>query len=80
MIIEKLTLKTARDRIKLSQIEAAKALGISVDTLSNYERGKSFPDVRMLRKIEHLYHVNYNQLIFLPNDYGLTVRDGDKYD
>lgn len=76
MVIEKLTLKTARDRARLSQVDAAKALGISVDTLSNYERGKSFPDVLTLKKIEALYDVNYSQLIFLPKDYGLTVKKG----
>ena len=80
MVIEKLTLKTARDRARLSQLEAANALGISADTLSNYERGKSFPDVLMLKKIEILYRVSYSQLIFLPKDYGLTVKEGGASD
>ena len=57
----------------LSQIDAAKAIGISVDTLSNYERGKAYPDIPVLRKIEKTYNIKYNQLIFLPLDYGLTV-------
>lgn len=56
-------------------IDAAKAIGISVDTLSNYERGKSYPDIPVLRKIEKTYNIKYNQLIFLPLDYGLTVDD-----
>ena len=59
----------------LSQIDAAKAIGISVDTLSNYERGESYPDIPVLRKIEKTYNIKYNQLIFLPLDYGLTVND-----
>lgn len=71
----KFTLKTIREMRGLSQIEAAKAIGISVDTLSNYERGKSYPDIPVLRKIEKTYNIKYNQLIFLPLDYGLTVND-----
>ena len=39
----------------------------------NYERGKSYPDIPVLRKIEELYGVPYNRLIFLPLDYDKTV-------
>lgn len=60
----KVTLKTARELKKLSQEEAAKLIGVSVDTLSNYERGKTFPDVKTLKRIEEVYGVSYNQLIF----------------
>ena len=67
------TLKTARDRMKLTQEEAAKLIGISTDTLGNYERGKSYPDIPVLRKIESVYGVPYEQLIFLPLDYDKTV-------
>ena len=59
------TLKTARDRLGLSQKEAAKRLGISDDVLSNYERGKTYPNVLMLKKIESVYGVKYDQLLFL---------------
>lgn len=61
----KVTLKTARELKKLSQEEAAELIGVSVDTLSNYERGKTFPDVVTLKRIEEVYEVSYNQLIFL---------------
>lgn len=61
----KVTLKTARELKKLSQEEAAEQIGVSVDTLSNYERGKTFPDVKTLKRIEEVYGVSYNQLIFL---------------
>lgn len=64
LILERMTLKTARNRLGLSQIEASKILGISVDTLGNYERGKSYPDIPVLKKIEELYQVTYDQLIF----------------
>lgn len=71
----KFTLKTIREMRGLSQIDAAKAIGISVDTLSNYERGKSYPDIPVLRRIEKTYNIKYDQLIFLPLDYGLTVEN-----
>lgn len=67
---EMFTLRTARERIGLNQKEAAVQLGISEDTLSNYERGKSYPDVPMIQKIEELYKIKYDQLIFLAKQYG----------
>lgn len=70
MDLEKMTLKTARNRCGLNQEEAAKRIGISSDTLSNYERGKSYPDVPILKRIEEVYDVSYNQLIFLPQNNG----------
>ena len=42
-------------------------------TEENYERGKSYPDIPILRKIEEVYGVPYNRLIFLPLDYDKTV-------
>ena len=62
------TLKTARDRLGLSQKEAAKRLGISDDVLSSYERGKTYPNVLMLKKIESVYGVKYDQLLFLEKN------------
>lgn len=67
------TLKTAREMKKMTQVEAAKLIGVSVDTLGNYERGKSYPDIQVLRKIEKTYGVPYERLIFLPLDYDKTV-------
>ncbi len=68
-----LTLKWARELKGLKQAEAAELIGVSVDTLGNYERGKSYPDIPVLRKIEQVYNVQYHQLIFLPLDYDKIV-------
>lgn len=54
-------------------VGSCKKIGVSPDTLGNYERGKSYPDIPVLRKIEELYGVPYNRLIFLPLDYDKTV-------
>lgn len=67
------SLKNIRELRRMTQAEAAMKLGISVDTLGNYERGKSYPDIPMLRKIETLYEVSYSQIIFLPLDYDKIV-------
>jgi hypothetical protein len=56
-------------KLKISQLEAAKLIGVSKDTLSNYERGTSFPDVPIIEKIEKVYDIKYDQIIFLTNIY-----------
>ena len=66
--MQRMTLKMLRVRDNLTQEVAAKALGISPSTLSKWESGKSFPDVLDINKIENLYHINYNDIIFLPNN------------
>lgn len=68
-----LTLKQVRELRGYNQSEAADLIGISKDTLGNYERGKSYPDIPILRKIEEVYKVRYDQLIFLPLDYDKIV-------
>lgn len=60
-----ITLKAARVNKGLTQKDAAKMLGISEYTLINYEKGKSSPDVHVLKKIENLYGVPYHRIIFL---------------
>ena len=67
------TLKTARELLGYTQEEAGKLIGVSTDTISNYERGKSYPDIPILRKIEEVYGIPYNRIIFLPLDYDKTV-------
>ena len=66
------TLKQARELNGLKQFEAAEILGVTPETLANYEKGKSYPDIPVLRKIESLYEVPYHRIIFLPLDFGLT--------
>lgn len=60
----KVTLKAARVNCGLTQKETAQKLGLSVDTLSKYERGLSFPDVPVIKHIEEIYNVPYSGIIF----------------
>jgi transcriptional regulator with XRE-family HTH domain len=63
-----ITLKAARVNQNLTQAKAAKKLGIAVDTLRQYEAGNPFPDVPMIKKIERLYAVSYNDINFSCNE------------
>lgn len=63
-----MTLKAARINKQMKQADAARELGVSVDTLSNWENGKTFPDVPQIKKIEALYGVFYGDIIFCPED------------
>lgn len=63
----KYSLRAIRINKGLSREEAAKSIGISEDTLSNYERGKTYPDIPILKKIEECYEVNYNDIDFFCN-------------
>lgn len=64
--IPKMTLKAARVNAGYNQKEAGKLLDVSEDVISNWERGISYPDVIQLGKIEKVYKVSYDNLIFLP--------------
>lgn len=65
-----MTLKSARVNKGLTQVQAAELIGVTTDTLSNYERGKSYPDVPIIKRIEEVYETSYSELIFLPKNYG----------
>lgn len=65
-----ITLKAARINRNLTQSEAGARIGVTEDTISNWERGKSFPNVPQLKRIEEVYQVSYNDLIFLPDNNG----------
>lgn len=64
----KLTLKAARINCNLTQQEAANKIGVTIDTIGNWERAKSFPNALHIRRIEEVYGVPYDNLIFLPDN------------
>ena len=59
-----ITLKAARVNAGLTQKEAGKMLGVSESTILNYEKGITFPDIPILKKIEHLYNIPYKDIFF----------------
>lgn len=64
-----MTLKALRANKNMSQADVAKALGISEDTWRNYEKGKTFPDVPVIKKIEKVFNVKYADIIFFASRY-----------
>lgn len=60
-----ITLKAARVNANLTQAEAAKALKISLASLQNYEAGRRFPNVGVIKRMEDVYGVEYKDIIFL---------------
>lgn len=65
-MIKKISLKAARVNAKLTQKEAAEQLGISKETLANWENGKTTPNVSKFKKFEEVYKIPYDSLNFLP--------------
>ncbi len=64
----RITLKAARTNARLTQQEAADKIGVTVDTIGNWERAKSFPNALQIRRIEEIYGVPYDGLIFSPKN------------
>ncbi|MFZ7333623.1 helix-turn-helix transcriptional regulator [Streptococcus pluranimalium] len=62
----KMTLKTLRATKNLSQKQAAKKLGVSVDTWGNRERGDTEPSVSKAYQIADEFGVSIDDIIFLP--------------
>lgn len=62
-----ITLKNLRTNYDLTQKQAAKLVGVSEDTWRRWEKEKSFPDVPKINRIEQVFNVNYNDIVFLTN-------------
>jgi transcriptional regulator with XRE-family HTH domain len=73
-----ITLKAARVNKGLTQDEAGKLLGVSQYTISNWESGKTYPDAMQILKIQDVYEIKYDDLIFLPQDYALSVKKNEE--
>ena len=58
------SLEAARINAGLSQKEAAKRIGVNVCTLSNWERGRTAPDIDKFKELCDIYKCP-SELIFL---------------
>lgn len=56
-------LKEARAGANLSQEELAKRIGVSRQTISNWENGRSLPDVGSAVKMSNVYQVSLDELL-----------------
>lgn len=71
----KITLKAARVNAGIKQGDAAKLLGIVSQTLTNYESGITYPNTDIISKMENLYSVKYDDIIFLNRKSNLIGGD-----
>ena len=65
---KKISLKAARVNENIKQVQAAKAVGVSVATLSNWENHKTFPRVDQLYTLCDYYKTPVDD-IFLPVEF-----------
>ena len=56
-------LKEARTAAKLTQEQAAEVLGVSRQTISNWENEKTYPDIMSIVKISDLYEISLDRLL-----------------
>lgn len=70
MTDKKFTLKALRINENLTQEQAGEKLGVTKDTISRWENGKSYPNAKQIHLIENLYGVNYDTIIFLTPNHG----------
>lgn len=61
-----ISLSAARVNAGLDRKAAADKLGISPDTLANWENGITFPNVPQIMRIESLYGVSFADIKFIP--------------
>ena len=68
----KLTLKAIRINMGKTQEEMAELYGVTKDTVCNWENYKTYPSVKDIPIIEKVTGLTYEQINFLPLNYGLT--------
>ena len=56
-------IKAARIEKKLTQEQVAELLGVSRQTISNWENGKSYPDIISVIALSDLYSVSLDELL-----------------
>ena len=56
-------IRNARNEAELSQEQAAEALGVSRQTISNWENGKSLPDIVSVMNMSDLYEISLDTLL-----------------
>lgn len=61
-------IKALRTRKNMTQDELAEKLFVTRQTVSNYEVGKSRPDIDMLMKIAEVLGADINELLYGPED------------
>lgn len=56
-------IKEARMNASFTQEQVAEALGVSRQTISNWENGRTYPDIVSVVKMSDLYHISLDHLL-----------------
>ena len=56
-------IKEARNGVGLTQDQAAEKIMVSRQTISNWENGKTMPDIASVIKMSDLYHISLDELL-----------------
>lgn len=56
-------IKNAREEHKLTQTQASESLLVSRQTISNWENGKSLPDILSVIRMSELYQISLDELL-----------------
>ena len=59
-----ITIKAARVNAGLTQIEAAKELGISKNTIISYESYTTCPDIQTAQEMARLFNMSVNDILW----------------
>ena len=68
-------IRNARNAAKLSQEQAAESLGVSRQTVSNWETGKTYPDIISVIRMSDLYSVSLDRLLKEETSMKQTYKD-----
>ena len=60
----KISLQAARVNAKMTQKQAAAVIGVCKETVSAWEKGKSYPDVVQARLLCETYGMELNDIFF----------------
>lgn len=72
-------LKRLREKLRLSQTEVAKHLGVNSQTYNRYETGVNQPNIEMLIKLANFFNVSIDDLVGRESDtINLNFYDGNK--
>lgn len=66
-------LREARDDAGLTQKKISEAIGISQQSYSDYENGRTFPDEMTLIRLANTLNVSVDYLLGRTDDFGATV-------
>jgi transcriptional regulator with XRE-family HTH domain len=64
-MMDKMSLRALRVNKKYTQKVASEKIGVSQKTLSNWEKGITFPDQKQIEKICIVYDTSYDYINFM---------------